>query len=1138
MTEPSSQDIIRQYLVRMGEIRGTGGATKETSYYSALENLLNQFGHTLRPMVICNGQLRNEGAGNPDFGLYTKNQIQGGEPRKGQMPERGVVEVKGLVDKTWQTAKSAQATKYFNLYRLVLITNYREFRLIGEDTEGKAIELDQYTIADDEAAFWKMTAHPGPAAHSHAVHLDEFLRRVMMTKAPLVKAEHIAWFLASYAKDALKTISERDATALDPLRKALELALGLRFEGEQGDHFFKSTLIQTLFYGVFSAWVVHAKKATTKFEWRLAAYTLTVPMVKALFEQIATPTKLGALGLIPLLDRTADVLNRVDQKAFFKTFDTGEAVQHFYEPFLQAYDPELRKSLGVWYTPREIVNYMVERVDRVLRSELGKPNGLADKDVFVLDPCCGTGAYIIAVLKRIEKTLRDQGSDALLGDDIKQAARERVFGFELMSAPFVIAHWQIGNYLSLLDSPLDATHGERAGIYLTNALTGWEPLKDPKDKIPLFPELAEEREAAEHVKQDVRILVILGNPPYNAFAGTSPAEEASLVEPYKEGLVDKWGIKKFNLDDLYVRFFRIAERRIEQLGRGIVSYISNYSFVSEPSYVVMREKLLKSFDEFWIENMHGNRNRTEYAPDGRTSETIFAMRGFSPGIRQGIVISLALKTGKKNAKKIVRFRDDIDAAAADERRTQLLDTLNDPKFDSRYEIANPEQFNRYSFRPRKVTADYRAWPSLENFAKVSPINGLMEKRGGALIDASYENLQKRMENYFDTKISWDTLKLLGNSLTEDAGRYDAEKSRKRLIHDEGFHLDQLVRYFVRPFDFRYCYYSGVRPLWNEPRPQLWSAANVSGNAFLVSRPAGVANPEGVPFYFLNTLGDNDAIRGHAYYFPMRASLDEGSLLGQTEVTNLSKEMRCYLEDLGFDAIDDHADIYSCPWWHALAIGFSPNYLQEHSEGIAIGWPRIPMPLMRADFDRSVGLGQALAALLNPLNDVLSVTSGTVGEHLKIMGVLSATDLVVSAGWGRQDSQGRVNPGQGRVDTRAYTATEMQAIRNGAVSLGLDEQRALDLLGPPVDIFLNSTTCWRCVPTAVWEYFIGGYQIIKKWLSYREEAILGRPLTKEEAREVTGMVRRLAAIVLMTDSLNSNYSAIRDAALPWPPHENE
>jgi N-6 DNA Methylase len=435
MTEPSSQDIIRQYLVRMGEIRGTGGATKETSYYSALENLLNQFGHHLRPPVICNGQLRNEGAGNPDFGIYTKNQIQGGEPLKGQMPERGVIEVKGLAEKTWQTAKGPQATKYFDLYRLVLITNYREFRLIGEDSDGKAIELDRYTIAEDEATFWNMTAHPGPAAHAHAVHLDEFLRRVMMTKAPLAKAQDVAWFLASYAKDALKTINEKDATALDPLRHALELALGLRFEGEEGNHFFKSTLIQTLFYGVFSAWVVHTKQTTSKFDWKSAAYTLTVPMVKALFEQIAQPSKLGALGLMPLLDRTTDVLNRVNQAAFFKTFDTGEAVQHFYEPFLQAYDPELRKSLGVWYTPREIVNYMVERTDHVLRTELGKPNGLADKDVYVLDPCCGTGAYVVAVLKRIEKTLRAQGSDAFLADDIKEAARGRVFGLNSCQRP-------------------------------------------------------------------------------------------------------------------------------------------------------------------------------------------------------------------------------------------------------------------------------------------------------------------------------------------------------------------------------------------------------------------------------------------------------------------------------------------------------------------------------------------------------------------------------------------------------------------------------------------------------------------------------------------------------------------------------
>ncbi len=536
MIHPTNADVIRQYFIRMAEIRGTGGATKETSYYSALENLFNHFGRQLKPAVICNGQLRNQGADNPDFGLYAKSQIQGGEPRKGQLPERGVIEVKGLADKTWQTAKSAQATKYFDLYRLVLVTNYREFRLIGEDQSGTPAELDHYTLAHDEPTFWTMAAKPGPAAQRHGVHFAEFLQRVMMIAAPLVRAEDIAWFIASYARDALQTLNEKDNSALDPLRKSLETALGVRFEGEEGDHFFKSTLVQTLFYGMFSAWVVHARSNTGRFDWKTAAFSLTVPMVKVLFEEIAKPTRLAALDLMPVLERTAQALNRVNQTAFFKSFDSGEAVQHFYEPFLQAYDPQLRKDLGVWYTPKEIVEYMVERVDHVLRTELGRPNGLADKDVYVLDPCCGTGAYVVAVLRKIEETLRQQGGDALLADDIKQAARERVFGFELMSAPYVIAHWQVGNYLSQLGAPLDAKEGERAAIYLTNSLTGWEPPKGPKASLPLFPELAQERDAAEHVKRDVAILVVLGNPPYNAFAGTSPEEESGLVRTLQEGI--------------------------------------------------------------------------------------------------------------------------------------------------------------------------------------------------------------------------------------------------------------------------------------------------------------------------------------------------------------------------------------------------------------------------------------------------------------------------------------------------------------------------------------------------------------------------------------------------------------------------
>ena len=598
--------------------------------------------------------------------------------------------MKPLADKSWQTAKGKQATKYFDLYRLVLVTNYREFRLIGEDDSGKPVEREFFSLAVDEASFWSMAAHPVKSACEQGTHFGEFLRRVMMNAAPLTRPEDVAWFLASYARDALATLEEKDGSTLAPLRTALETALGIKFEDEKGEHFFRSTLVQTLFYGVFSAWVIWAKGASSgKFDWKSAAYIMTVPMIRTLFEEVAKPSRLAPLGLMGLLDRTGEALNRVDRAAFFKTFDNGAAVQHFYEPFLEAFDPELRKEMGVWYTPREIVRYMVERVDTVLRTELGIADGLADKNVYVLDPCCGTGAYLVEVLRKIDKTLRAKGEDALIGQDVKEAARERVFGFEIMSAPFVIAHWQVGNLLAELGAPFDPGKGERPAVYLTNALTGWEPPTEPKATLPLFPELAQERDQAEHVKRETPILVVLGNPPYNAFAGTSPEEEAGLVEPYKDGLQSKWKIKKFNLDDLYVRFFRIAERRIAQTGRGVLSYISNYSWTREPSYVVMREHLIQSFDKFWIENMHGDRNKTEYAPDGTTSETVFAMHGFSPGIRQGIVVGLAVKTGKADAPKVVRYRDDIDAGRAAARRQQLLDSIAVSLFDEQYETADP-----------------------------------------------------------------------------------------------------------------------------------------------------------------------------------------------------------------------------------------------------------------------------------------------------------------------------------------------------------------------------------------------------------------------------------------------------------------
>ena len=199
---------------------------------------------------------------------------------------------------------------------------------------------------------------------------------------------------------------------------------------------------------------------------------------------------------------------------------------YFYEPFLEAFDPRLRKQLGVWYTPNEVVRYMVARVDRALKDDLGIADGLAADNVYVLDPCCGTGAYLAEVLRRIAENLRGQGLGALTGARVKQAATERVFGFEIMPAPFVIAHLQVGLTMQSLDAPLTDDGNERAGVFLTNALTGWEPTVQ---KPLLIAELEEERERASRVKQDTPILVIIGNPPYNGFAGVASRRRVAAI---------------------------------------------------------------------------------------------------------------------------------------------------------------------------------------------------------------------------------------------------------------------------------------------------------------------------------------------------------------------------------------------------------------------------------------------------------------------------------------------------------------------------------------------------------------------------------------------------------------------------------
>ena len=1125
MTGPSRKLIAaaEAYFADLRRVRASGGGTGERSYYPALANLLTAVGRGLKPKVFCVLEGADQGVGHPDYALYTASQVQKGRPREGQVPERGVVEVKGVEDDAWLTAESKQVSRYWGRYRLVLVTNLRDFVLVGTDGTGSPAKLETLRLAEDADDFWNKVEKPRAFAREVGAGLGEYLSRALSHRAALAEPKDLAWLLASYARDGLARVEAAgNAPSLVTVRSALEEALGIQFEGERGERFFRSTLIQTLFYGVFSAWVLwsrHEQKtdgplfeggySPQRFRWRDAVWHLRAPVLRALFLQLSNPGQLKPLRLVEVLDWTSAALDRVDRATFFSRFDEGEAVQYFYEPFLEAFDPALRKQLGVWYTPSEVVRYMVARVDKALKDDLGIPAGLGAENVYVLDPCCGTGAYLAEVLRRIALNLEEQGLGALAGEAVRKAATKRVFGFEIMPAPFVVAHLQVGLTMENLDAPLTDDGTERAGVFLTNALTGWEP---HMNKPLPFPELEEERDRAERVKQDTPILVILGNPPYNGFAGMAVDEERELSEAYRTTKQVRRPEGQ-GLNDLYVRFFRMAERRIaEKTGQGVVCFISNYSWLDGLSFTGMRERYLDAFDAIRIDNLHGDRIISEYAPDGRTSETVFALQGQSPGIKVGTSIALLSKSGTgidTPPDGRVRYRD-FHQARADERRRALLDSLDAGAIDVGYSTLEPSLQLGLPFKPTAVSADWFDWPALPDLFPVS-FPGVQTCRDQFLVDTDLDRLQARVGDYFDAALSHEEIARRYPRVMKSTARFDAPAVRDALLRRGGPDESGFIRFAYRPFDNRWLYWESDTKLLDEKRAD-YRPHVFDGNMWLSAAQHLRKGAEQPQTWFTRHIGTRHLIERGALMFPAWLR-DEGhgDGTGAGRHANLSGKAQRYLDRLELGVED--------LFYHVISVVHDPSYRATNAGALRMEWPRIPLPGWpdgeaegaAEALARSATHGRELAALLDPETPVPGVTRTPLRPEITAIAVpstvdggnMAGDDFVVTVGWGHYGSGDAVMPGRGRAEERAYTPEETTAM--------LD---ALPVLGDKTfDVYLNGEAFWRNIPAAVWDYRLGGYQILKKWLSYRERKILGRNLRAAEVQHFADTARRIAALLL-------------------------
>jgi hypothetical protein len=858
---------------------------------------------------------------------------------------------------------------------------------------------------------------------------------------------------------------------------------------------------------------------------------------------------------VEVLDWTTAALNRVDRAAFFEKFLETHAVQYFYEPFLEAFDPELRKQLGVWYTPPEIVQYQVARVDAALREELDIPDGLADPRVFVLDPCCGTGAYLVEVLRHIHKFLKeDQGMGALAEHYTKQAAQERVFGFELLPAPFVVAHLQMGLLLQNLAVPLDDSKNERAAIYLTNALTGWEPpTEEAKKQLALaIPEFRQEKEAADGIKQEKKIIVILGNPPYNGFAGLAVEEERDLSNAYRT-TKRAAAPQGQGLNDLYIRFFRMAERRIvEKSGEGIISFISNYSWLDGLSFTGMREKYLEVFDSITVDCLNGDKFKTgKLTPEGNPDPSVFSTESNREGIQVGTAIATLVKRGNlecadtsapsheatcrlvksgdlsPHSKGVIHFRH----VWGKDKRAELLASLAQPS-NKIYTRLKPPLEVGLPFLPMQTESGFYKWPLLTELFPVS-FPGVTSGRDAELVSFDKQALESRMKIYFDAEVTNEEVRQQLPGLMDNTARFQAKQVRDYLCK-RGFQPQNIIRFCYRPMDVRWIYWESETKLLDEKRSE-YKPHVFKGNLWIEARQRQVLH-DWSRGYCTSVLADSFG-NGRSSFFPLllRQDVEEGMLREFTSdkpkanITDAAKEFLAGLR-LG----NKPEELF----YHTLAILHSPEYRVENSGALRQDWPRVPLPKSREALLASAELGRQVTALLDTETPVEGVTKGKPRPELKAIAELSCpnkSDLKITAGWGHAGQNGVTMPGKGKLETRPFTTEEVGQASSLSSSSQPDRQDACPtkLLGPAThDIFLNEAACWTNIPAPVWDCTIGGYQVIKKWLSYREFALLGRSLTPDEAREVTHMARRIAALILLQPELDRNYQAVKAAVFDW------
>jgi very-short-patch-repair endonuclease len=618
--------VTDHYLDALFDLARRGDA-REESHYPALNDLLNTLARAQGRDIQVTVLPKPTEAGNPDFRVWD-----------GSYQVIGYIEAKAPGANLDQVETSAQLQRYLHTFPNLILTDFYEFRLYRNGAFLESARLARPFIAQT-----LKTKPPAEQVKALACLFETFFSFAL---PPSFTAEDLARELAR------RTRFMRDEVIRPELKQQVSVQQGPLYGfydafrkyliASLTEDQFADLYAQTITYGLFAA----RTRAQGQFN-RLAAYALipaTIGILRDVFQFISLGQPSPQMEAI--VDDIAAVLNAADVQAiltqYYQRGKGDDPILHFYETFLAEYDPETRERRGVYYTPQPVVRYIVRAVHDLLKTRFSMPDGLADERVTLLDPAAGTLTFPAEAIRLAFQEFTDKYGAGAKENFLRNHILPHFYAFELLMAPYAIGHMKIGFLLESLGVPLKDK--ERFQFYLTNALEMEDLQQIP---IPGLASLSQESHQAAQVKKNEPILVILGNPPYSGISANQNDWTEKLLKTDLDGAqsyytVDGQPLGEKNpkwLQDDYVKFLRFAQWKIHKAGRGIVAMITNHGYLDNPTFRGMRQSLLKTFDEIYILDLHGNNLKRETAPGGGADENVF-------DIRQGVAIALFVKYGE------------------------------------------------------------------------------------------------------------------------------------------------------------------------------------------------------------------------------------------------------------------------------------------------------------------------------------------------------------------------------------------------------------------------------------------------------------------------------------------------------------